>query len=191
MGVERTGDDGRVGGVVIRTARLEIRRPVPADAIDIAANANDAQVAVNLRDAFPNPYTPADARAWMAMPFAHPLQGLVICRDDRAIGGIGLEPGVDVARHGAEVGYWLGAAHWGMGYMSEALAEFCDAAFATTSFQRLHAVVFDGNPASDRVLLKCGFALEGLARRAVVKHGRFLDARTYGRLKGDDVPGSA
>ena len=71
--------------------------------------------------------------------------------------------------------------------MSEAVAALCDHAFATTTLQRLHAVVFDGNPASDRVLLKCGFALEGVSRRAIFKNGRFLDARTYARLKSEDA----
>ncbi len=172
---------------MIRTARLEIRRPGAEDATDIARAANDPQVAANLRDTFPSPYTPADARDWIAMPRAHPLQGLVIVRDGRVIGAIGLDPGADVHRHGAELGYWLGVEHWGAGYMSEAVAALCDHAFATTRFQRLYAVVFGGNPASDRVLQKCGFILEGLSRRAVFKSGRFLDARTYARLKGEGI----
>ncbi len=175
-------------GAGIRTARLWIRRPEAADATDIATAANDPRVAANLRDAFPSPYTPADARDWIAMPRAHPLQGLVIVRDRRVIGGIGLDPGDDVHRHGAELGYWLGTDHWGAGYMSEAVAALCDHAFATTTLQRLHALVFDGNPASDRVLQRCGFVFEGIARRGILKHGRFLDARMYARLKGEDPP---
>ncbi len=172
---------------VIRTARLEIRRPTIADAVAIASVANDPRVAANLRDAFPSPYTPTDARDWIAMTRIHLLQGMVIVCDGRVIGGIGLDPGVDVSRHGAEVGYWLGTDHWGQGYMSEALAAFCDHVFSATSCQRIHAVVFAGNPASDRVLQKCGFALEGVARRAVFKRGRFLDAHTYGRLRSGDA----
>jgi [ribosomal protein S5]-alanine N-acetyltransferase len=47
----------------------------------------------------------------------------------------------------------------------------------------VHAVVFDGNPGSERVLDKCGFVPEGLSHRAIFKNGRFLDCRTYARLK--------
>jgi RimJ/RimL family protein N-acetyltransferase len=86
-------------------------------------------------------------------------------------------------RFDAELGYWLGVAHWGQGYTTEAVAALCDHAFRTSMLQRVHAVVYDGNPGSDRVLDKCGFVLEGLSRRAIFKNGRFLDCRTYARLK--------
>ena len=171
-------------GAGIRTARLEIRRPHGADARDMAAAANDPRIAANMRDMFPSPYTLEDAGTWIAFAGALGWRGLSITRDGRVIGGIGLTPGEDVHRFDAELGYWLGVDYWGVGYASEAVAAFCDQAFAETVFQRLHAVVFDGNPASDRVLEKCGFALEGLARRAIFKGGRFLNCRTYARLKG-------
>lgn len=103
--------------------------------------------------------------------------------EGRVIGGIGVEPGADVHRFDAELGYWLGVDHWGHGYATEAVTAVCDFVFAATRLQRLHAVVFDGNPASDRVLDKCGFVLEGTHRRAIFKNGRFLDCRIYARLK--------
>lgn len=171
-------------GAGIRTARLEIRRPHGADARDMAAAANDPRIAANMRETFPSPYTFEDARVWIEFAGAFGWRGLSIAREGRVIGGIGLKPGEDVHRFDAELGYWLGVDYWGVGYASEAVAAFCDQAFARTAFQRLHAVVFDGNPASDRVLEKCGFALEGLARRAIFKHGCFLNCRTYARLKG-------
>ena len=170
-------------GAALRTPRLEIRRPRGADAPDMASAANDPRIAANMRDAFPSPYTIEDAREWIELAGASGWRGLSIACDGRVIGGIGLHPGEDVHRFDAELGYWLGVDHWGVGYASEAVAAFCDHAFAQTVLQRLHAVVFHGNPASDRVLEKCGFVLEGLSRRAIFKNGRFLDCRTYARLK--------
>jgi RimJ/RimL family protein N-acetyltransferase len=170
------------GDVSIRTARLEVRPLTSDDATDLAAEANDARVAANLRDTFPNPYSLDDAYSWIELPHA-PLQGLGIVRAGRVIGALGLEPGVGERRFDAELGYWLGVAHWGQGYATEAVAALCDHAFTTSMLQRVHAVVYDGNPGSDRVLDKCGFVLEGLSRRAIFKNGRFLDCRTYARLK--------
>lgn len=177
MADQKVNDDAS-----IRTARLEIRPLRAEDATDLAAVANDRRVAANLRDTFPNPYTVDDARFWIEQPH-EALQGLAIVRDGLVIGAIGLEPGVGERRFDAELGYWLGVDHWGQGFATEAVAALCDHAFATTTLQRLHAMVYDGNPASDRALKKCGFVLEGHARRAIFKNGRFLDCRTYVRLK--------
>ena len=98
------------------------------------------------------------------------------------IGGIGLIPGEDVYRFSAEVGFWLGVDSWGQGFATEAVSAFCDHVFATTGFTRLGARVFDGNPASGRVLVKAGFALEGGSRKAAFKGGRHLDVENYGRI---------
>lgn len=171
------------GDVSIRTARLEVRPLISDDATDLAAGANDPRVAANLRDTFPNPYSLDDARYWIEVPHAA-LQGLAIVRDGRVIGAIGLQSGVGERRFDAELGYWLGVAYWGQGYAAEAVAALCDHAFGTSTLQRVHAVVYDGNPRSDRVLDKCGFVLEGLSQRAIFKNGRFLDCRTYARLRG-------
>jgi [ribosomal protein S5]-alanine N-acetyltransferase len=169
--------------VSIRTERLELRPFVHADADALVTEADDPRVASTLRDAFPSPYTHDDARAWIALSRVHPHYGLAIVKAGRPIGGIGLELQVDERRFDADLGYWLGVAHWGQGFASEAVAAFCAHAFATTDLQRLHAYVYESNPASGRVLEKCGFVVEGVSRRAIFKQGRFLDCRLYGRLK--------
>lgn len=50
---------------------------------------------------------------------------------------------------------------------------------------RLYATVFAENPASARVLEKCGYTLEGTARQAIVKNDRILDMFLYAKLKDD------
>lgn len=170
--------------VSIRTERLELRPFVHADSDALVAEADDPRVSATLRDRFPSPYTHDDARAWIAVSQRHPHYALAITEDGRVIGAIGLELQADERRFDAELGYWFGAAHWGKGFASEAVAAFCTHVFAATDLQRLHAEVFASNPASARVLEKCGFVLEGVARRAIFKQGRFLDCRTYALLKG-------
>ena len=51
------------------------------------------------------------------------------------------------------VGYWIGARYWGRGIASRALEGFLD----QIPERPLHAFVATHNPASSRVLEKCGF----------------------------------
>ena len=54
-----------------------------------------------------------------------------------------------------------------------------DWAFDRFDLCRLYAGVFEGNPASARVLEKAGYALEGRLRRSVTKDGRTIDQFLY------------
>jgi RimJ/RimL family protein N-acetyltransferase len=56
-----------------------------------------------------------------------------------------------------EVGYWLGREYWGKGIATRALAAFLN--HVTT--RPLYAHVVKHNPASIRVLEKCGFTITG------------------------------
>ena len=47
---------------------------------------------------------------------------------------------------------------------------------------RLEAPVFEWNPASMRVLEKCGFSREGVSRRSIFKDGQIIDAVVYAKV---------
>lgn len=118
-----------------------------------------------------------------------------LCRRDDGsyMGGIGLKPGGDVEARTWEVGYWLGAEHWGRGYMTEAVAGFSAWAFRTfpeAAVLRLEASVFEGNLASQHILRRVGYREEGVRRKAVWKDGRRLDLHYYGMLR-EECPGLA
>jgi RimJ/RimL family protein N-acetyltransferase len=83
----------------------------------------------------------------------------------------------------AEIGYWLGRAHWGKGIATEALTISTQRAFTTTDIVRLHSGVYAWNPASARVPEKCGYLLEGRMRSAVFKDGQLIDELLYARIK--------
>ncbi len=87
----------------------------------------------------------------------------------------------------ASVGYWIGLAHAGRGYMSEALAALCTHAFDTLALHRLEAACLPGNIASRKVLERCGFVREGLARRYLRINGAWQDHLLYALLR-DDLP---
>ena len=157
-----------------------IRSWRPGDAPSLSRHASSRKVWLNVRDHFPHPYTVADAERWVELATTTaPETQFAIEVDGEAAGGIGLFLKQDVERRGAEIGYWLGEAHWGRGLMTGIVREFTAWAFDEFDLLRIFAVVFEWNPASCRVLEKAGYTLEGRLRRAVVKDGHVLDQFLY------------
>jgi ribosomal-protein-alanine N-acetyltransferase len=149
----------------------------------IARHADNRAIWLKLRDRFPHPYRGRDAAVWIASQRAiDPPRHLAIEIEGQAAGSIGLEPGQDVMRRGGEVGYWIGEAFWGRGIATEALGAFVAYADRTFRLDRLFAYVFARNPASARVLEKCGFLREGVLKGAIFKDGVVMDAWLYARV---------
>lgn len=159
----------------------------PWNAVDKASlvrYANNRKIWLNLRDAFPHPYTEASADAFLAMVGRQdPVTFFAIATPDEAIGGIGVSIGGDIHRRTAEMGYWLAEPFWGKGIVSEAVATMTTIAFDRFDLVRIYAVPFAENPASCRVLEKAGFVAEGLLRSNAVKDGRLLDQWMYARVR--------
>jgi RimJ/RimL family protein N-acetyltransferase len=154
------------------------------DEASLVRYANNRNVSRNMRDRFPHPYTAAHAREWTTRVSAQsPTANFAIVVSDEVIGGIGLEPGTDVFRRSAEIGYWLGEPFWGRGLATEAVRAATDYAFRTFDICRLEAGVFEWNPASARVLEKAGYTLEGRARLGVFKDGRLGDRLLYALVR--------
>jgi RimJ/RimL family protein N-acetyltransferase len=158
-----------------------LREVRAADAPSLARHANDRRIWLNLRDAFPHPYTVVDGERFVAHARSlEPRCHLVIAVEDEAVGVVGIRPLTDVERVGAEIGYWLGTAHWGRGITTAALRAATGHFLATRpALQRLFALPFADNAASCRVLEKAGYRLEGRLRRSAVKDGRVLDQLLY------------
>ena len=57
----------------------------------------------------------------------------------------------------AEVGYWIARPYWGMGICTEALRAVVDYCFREKGFSALWGDYFPDNPASGKVMAKCGF----------------------------------
>lgn len=160
----------------ILLSRCRLRPFRDGDQASITRHANNRRVWRNLRDAFPHPYTRADADAWVRrvvgeLPPTH--MGIEVAGE--AVGSIGLTLQADVHRRSAEIGYWLGEPFWGRGLMSEAVPAFTAYALATFDVCRLYATVFAWNPASARILEKAGYSLEGRLRKSVIKDGCIID----------------
>ena len=165
------------GGWVLRPWR-------EGDEPALAKYANNRNIWINLKDVFPHPYTMEDAVAWVQSQKDRDLPtNLAIADADEAIGAIGLRLQGDVYRRTAEVGYWLGEPFWGQGIATHALRAMTEYAFATFDLVRLYALVKEWNPASARVLEKCGFTLEGRLRKNVTKDGKTVDQFLYALVR--------
>ncbi len=145
--------------LTIETERLSLRHPVLADCDAIARLINDRRIAENLRRV-PHPYHVSHAREFLAgLDGAGRETTFLILRANELIGMVGL----DWSRtDGAELGYWLGLPFWGCGYATEAAQAVIDLAFEDHDVARLHAAARVANPASRRVLEKCGFQWSGV-----------------------------
>ena len=85
----------------------------------------------------------------------------------------------DVKHRTAEIGYWISESMWGKGMMTEAIGSLVSVAFERYPIERLQAGIFSNNPASMRVLEKCGFSREAVHRNAIIKNGIILDEVMY------------
>src|SRR5256886_12460553 len=182
---------------VLATERLILRAPCFEDARTIAALVNDRRIAENtLR--IPHPYGLADAQSFITAANASDgeIVFLIARRGGDVIGGCG------IARFGEEppeIGYWLGVSYWGQGYATEAARAVIDHAFEDLGLERLEAGARVSNPASRRVLEKCGFQWSGvtllriqaIASSAPVDRVR-LDRGLWSSLKswGEARPGA-
>jgi len=67
------------------------------------------------------------------------------------------ESNIDIGPDDAEAGYWVARPYWNQGLCTEALKAMIDYCFNVKGFHTLWCDYFDNNPASGRVMEKCGF----------------------------------
>ena len=160
--------------------RCIVRRWKMADVPSLVKYANNPNVARQLRDRFPHPYTAGDARHFIqSVAGARPVTSFAIVVNSEAVGGIGISPGADVERYSAEIGYWLGEPFWGRGIVVEAIRLVSAYAFETCNMLRLFALPFADNARSIRALEKAGYTREALLRSSSVKGGTIRDQALY------------
>ncbi|MFI5178731.1 MAG: GNAT family N-acetyltransferase [Vicinamibacterales bacterium] len=158
----------------------EVRSWKTADAEPLARHANNRRIWLNLRDAFPHPYSLHDARDFIrSIRSRTPETTFAIAVGGEPVGSVGFVLRHDVERVSAEIGYWIAEPYWGRGIATEALTAATDYAINTHKLTRLYALPFAWNAASCRVLEKAGYALEGRLRRSAIKNGAITDQLQY------------
>ena len=96
-----------------------------------------------------------------------------------SISVVGMNERVDMVH----VGYCIGSKWWGNGYMSEAFARIISFLFEEVGVQRIESQHDPNNPASGKVMEKCGLKYEGTLRKADWSNKGIVDAAVYGLLK--------
>jgi RimJ/RimL family protein N-acetyltransferase len=161
---------------VLETGRLVLRGARLEDAKRVAALVNDRRIAENTAR-IPHPYTVDDATEWIRAVLSQSATSYVITIAGEVIGACGLDGPSRYAPlspappsparggglgKGTELGYWIGVPFWGCGYASEAARCLIDHAFGDLGYEVLTASARVSNPASRRVLEKCGFQWTGV-----------------------------
>ncbi len=142
--------------------------------------ANNWNIAKNLTNRYPYPYTKEDGKKFIDFArkcdteniFAIEIQG-------EACGSISIHPLNDVFRKNAEIGYWLAEPYWGNGIITKAVKEIVKFGFEHYDIIRIFARSFGSNIASHRVLEKAGFVLEAKFEKTIIKNDRYEDELIY------------
>ena len=178
---------------VLETKRLALRAPRLEDAKTVAALANDRRIAENTAR-IPHPYKMSDAESFItgANKAGGEAVFLITLRDETIVGACGLL----MHEQMPELGFWLGVPHWGQGYATEALHAVIDYAFTDLAHESLQAGARVTNPASRRVLEKCGFQWTGVGLYRInsikssapidrfrLERGIWSALKTWGRTK--------
>jgi diaminopimelate epimerase len=172
----------------LTTARLLLRTFTLEDAPQVSTLAGAPEIASTTL-LIPHPYHEHHARRWIASLTpehretpAH-VFALTLRDTGELVGAMGLH--IDPRHNAAEVGYWVAVPHWSRGFATEALAAVLNFGFRTLGLHRIHAHHFARNPASGRVMLKCGMKPEGTLRGVPKKHGRYEDSVVYALLRDE------
>ncbi|WP_196260158.1 GNAT family N-acetyltransferase [Pelagibacterium limicola] len=158
----------------IETLRLVLRRPRLRDAPRIAALLNDYEVTKNLARV-PYPYTMQMAFDWLIRQkreWSPESITFAICEKEAGLIGF-----CGTHREGRlpEIGYWLGRAYWGKGYMTEATRAVIDWYFSHSTGDTLVSGVFHFNTASLRIQDKLGFVRTRIGKRICLAQKAEID----------------
>ncbi len=140
-----------------------------------------------LSERLPYPYTEEDGKWWLnnvVLPH-HDVDGLffAVIYDGEVVGNITIEPKSDIYRKDAELGYFILPEYNGRGIATEAARQIISLAFDRLDIVRISSMVFSENIASQRVLLKNGFVIDGTMRSGAYKDGELHDIVHFGLLK--------
>lgn len=160
------------GSMIALFGTPEMLRFVNRPPIDTHAKALD------LLQWFHKNYAAHDAVQW----------GITVRGEPQVIGAAGMYAWSRADRR-VDIGYHIASRHWGRGYATEAARAVVGWCFAALDVHRVQADCTEGNDASERVLIKCGFTLEGIWRESCWEHERFVNIKQFGLLRREFMQG--
>nr|MCR4876236.1 GNAT family N-acetyltransferase [Clostridiales bacterium] len=172
----------------LETPRLTLRKLRMRDAEDVYSWSRDPDVArYVLWTAHQNVRETRDYIRYVRSLYRRGLPsswGIELKETGRVIGTMGVMAWIPEYRV-AEVGYSLGKKWWRQGYAAEALSALMDLMFDEMRINRVEGQCDVRNPASGRVMEKCGMRREGLLRQRVRNKGETVDVLLYAAIAAD------
>ena len=165
----------------LKTGEVLLRPLKETDAPRLAELASNEKIGRNLRDGFPYPYTLNDALNFIKR-FMHAASLFAIEFKGEYVGNISLTPCENVYRKTAEIGYFIGEPYWNKGIVTQAVNLITEYGFKELDFARIHTGIYEYNPASQRVLEKCGYSREGVFRKSIFKDNRLWDEVRFAKI---------
>ena len=175
----------------LETPRLILRRIAMRDANDIFAYSSDPEVARHVL--WSAQRSIGEAREYCRFMIRRyradepSSWGIVEKATERMVGTIGYMA-YSEENATVEVGYSLARWLWNGGYMTEALEQVIDYTFDAMRVNRIEAQHELSNPASGRVMQKCGMQREGVIRQRLYNKGKYVDVALYAILRSDPRP---
>jgi len=159
---------------------FELRAFQHDDLPSLVKHANNYNIAKNLSNKFPFPYTQDHGIAFINLALsASPQEIFAIVVNSEAVGSIGVHPQADFYCKNAEMGYWISETYWGQGIVPEAIKLMVNYGFRTFDITRIYARTFDINIKSQRVLEKTGFTLEAILKETFYKYGTVYEFSSH------------
>lgn len=152
----------------MQTERILLRRWLETDAEALYKYASDPDVGP--RAGWP-PHKSIDESLEVIRTFFNngTTWAIVLKETNEAIGAMGYftqsTSNIPIGKDDCEVGYWVGKPHWNKGICTEALRMMLDYCINIKHFDNIWCDHFTGNPASGRVMEKCGFKDTGKLNR--------------------------
>jgi len=143
--------------------------------------ANNPNIAKNLKDSFPQPYTIHDARSWIEhnQKF-HPPRNFAIEFEGKLAGSIGCEIGENELRTNSDLSFWIGETFWGKGIATEAVRLYTRYLIKKfPEINRIYAQVYDFNFACMKVLENAGYVPEAILKHGYIKNSQVGDLFQY------------
>lgn len=160
--------------------QFSLRPWTTGDLDSLVKFANNFNIAKNLMDVFPHPYSIEDGKHFIDMATKNATPNILAIEvNGEAAGAIGLHPQHDVYRKNAELGYWLAEPYWGKGIITGAIIQMVDYGFKNWNIKRIYARPFGYNIASQRALEKAGFIFEARLEKTIFKNGAYHDELIY------------
>lgn len=149
---------------MIETNRIQFRYWKESDAEELFLLASDPDVGP--RAGWPPHSSVEQSREIIKTIFNNDhVWALILKETEQLIGCMGYydytESNIGIEEGEAELGYWIGKPFWNQGYCTDALRAMIDYCFNIKGFVTLWADHFVDNPASGKVMEKCGFTDTG------------------------------